>query len=128
MAHVLIVDDDADIRLAMRTLLEEIGGHTVIEAENGIVALERLRTMEEPSVVLLDLLMPGLDGVEVVQAVATDEVLASRHTYVLVSVSRRAMSEDISQRLGLAVPVVPKPFDMDQLLQTVEGADRRLRE
>lgn len=128
MAHVLIVDDDADIRMTMRALLEDIGGHTVLEAADGESGLERLRASEERLVVLLDLLMPGLDGIEVLQAVAADKQLATRHAYVLVSVSRRALTEDLGPSLGLAVPVVPKPFDMDVLLDAVAEADSHIHE
>ena len=128
MAHVLIVDDDADIRLTMRALLEDIGGHTVLEAADGVSGLEQLRASEERLVVLLDLLMPGLDGIGVLQAVAADEQLATRHAYMLVSVSRRARSEDFGPSLGLAVLVVPKPFDMDVLLAAVAEADSRIHE
>lgn len=130
MAHVLVVDDDEDIRMSMRTLLEEIGGHHVHEASDGIEALAHLRESTEPLVVLLDLLMPGLDGIGVLQTVAQDEELATRHAFVLVTVSRRATSSDFPASLALmiplAVPVIPKPFDINVLLQTVNDANRRL--
>lgn len=128
MSDVLIVDDDADIRESMRTLLEDIGGHTVVEAPDGLAALAILRSSERRYVVLLDMLMPGLDGIGVLQAVAMDADLASRHTYVLVTVSRRANSADFPSSLALVVPVVPKPFDMDVLLTTVAEAEQRLGE
>lgn len=126
MAHVLIVDDDADIRMSMRTMLEEIGGHTVLEAPDGLAALEILRSSEQRLVVLLDLLMPGLDGIGVLREVAADEGLASRHAYVLVTVSRLASSGELPPNLALPVPVVPKPFDMDVLLKTVAEAGSRI--
>jgi CheY-like chemotaxis protein len=126
VAHVLVVDDDEDIRLSMRTLLEDIGGHTVDEAANGLDALAYLRQCTEPLVVLLDLLMPGLDGIGVLQAVAQDEELATRHAYVLVTVSRRATSAEFPASLALTVPVIPKPFDINVLLQTVNEAGERL--
>ena len=122
----MIVDDDADIRLSMRMMLEEIGGHTVMEAADGASGLELLRASTEPLVVLLDLLMPGLDGIGVLQAVATDEHLATRHAYVVVTVSRRATSGEFPENLGMTLQVVPKPFDMDELLDTVAQADQRL--
>lgn len=126
MAHVLIVDDDADIRMSMRTLLEDIGGHSVLEAPDGLAALEILRSSEQRLVVLLDLLMPGLDGMGVLREVAADDTLASRHTYILVTVSRHASMPEVPPRLAALVPVVPKPFDMDVLLDTVADADRRI--
>lgn len=126
LATVLIVDDDADIRQALRILLEEIGGHQVVEAADGLAALEILRASEQRLVVLLDLLMPGLDGLGVLRAVAADARLASQHAYMLVTVSRRANTENFSESLALAVPVIPKPFDMDVLLEAVADAARGL--
>jgi two-component system chemotaxis response regulator CheY len=126
VAHVLIVDDDADIRMTMRTLLEDFGGHTVLEAADGVSALEQLRASEDALVVLLDLLMPKLDGIGVLQAVAADARLATRHAYVLVTVSRKAESATRLASLALAVPVVAKPFDISVLLETVAESDRRL--
>ena len=128
MAHILIVDDDDDIRMSMRALLEDIGAHTVLEASDGISGLERIRASEVPLIVLLDLLMPGLDGIGVLQAVAADEHLARRHAYVLVSVSRRATPANFPDSLALAVPVIPKPFDIATLLEVVGEADHRLHE
>ena len=128
MAHVLIIDDDMDIRLSMRMLLEDIGGHTVLEAPDGIRGLEVLRASEEPLVVLLDLLMPGLDGIGVLQAVAADERLATRHAYVVVTVSRKATMGEFPENLGFTLQVVPKTFDMNALLDTVSQADHRLQE
>lgn len=122
MAHVLIVDDDADIRLSMRSILEEIGGHTILEASDGLEALDILQSSEQRLVVLLDVLMPGLDGIGVLRKVVEDKDLAARHAYVLVTVSRHATSADFLSNLALDVPVVSKPFDMDVLLATVAEA------
>lgn len=126
MAHVLIVDDDADIRASMRMLLEDIGGHTVLEADDGLSALDVLRSSEHRMVVLLDLLMPAMDGISVLQEVAADEALASRHAFVLVTVSRRAMTREFPASLALAVPVLPKPFDMDSLLAIVHQSEQQI--
>ncbi len=126
MAHVLIVDDDEDIRFTVRAMLEDLGEHTVAEAADGPSALALLRAAAERYVVLLDLLMPNMDGIEVLREVAKDQRLATRHAYILVTVSRRAGSEELAQSLALAVPVVPKPFSLDTLLDTVGQASARL--
>jgi two-component system, chemotaxis family, chemotaxis protein CheY len=127
MADVLIVDDDADIRQALRTLLEDIGGHHVLEANDGLAALDILRSAPQHLVVLLDLLMPDLDGLGVLRAVAADARLSSQHAYLLVTVSRQATASDFADRLALAVPVIPKPFDIDLLLSAVADAEQRLQ-
>ena len=126
VAHVLVVDDDADIRISMRSLLEDIGGYTVIEAPDGLEALKILRASEDPLVVLLDLLMPGLDGMGVLREVAADEILVGKHTYVLVTVSRQEQPLAFSSNFALEVPVVSKPFDMDELLSVVAESERKI--
>ncbi len=128
MAHVLIVDDDPDIRSSMRTVLEEFGDHQVCEASDGLEALEQLRASAGPLVVLLDLLMPRLDGLGVLDAVAKDPALAYRHAYVLVTVSRVATATDFAGRFAMPVHVVPKPFDITALLDTVTDAASYLAE
>lgn len=126
MAHVLIVDDDEDIRFTMRAILEDFGGYIVSDAADGSSALALLRAAAERYIVLLDLLMPNMDGIEVLREVAKDQRLATRHAYILVTVSRRAESAELAQSLAFAVPVVPKPFSLDLLLDTVAQASERL--
>ena len=126
MAHVLIVDDDEDIRLSMRAVLEDLGGHTVQEAFDGIDGLEQLHTSEDALVVLVDLLMPKLDGFGVLEAVSTDQRLASRHAFILNTVSRRAMTNRLPAAITVPVEILAKPFDMDGLLAAVAQAEQRL--
>jgi len=126
MAHVLIVDDDDDIRFTVRAMLEDLGEHTVAEAADGPSALALLRATAERYIVLLDLLMPNMDGLEVLREVAKDERLVKRHAYILVTVSRQAESKELAQSLAFAVPIVPKPFSLDVLLDTVAQANARL--
>jgi len=67
MAKILIVDDSAMSRRILRRMLEA-AGHQVTEAEDGIVAIERY-FLEKPDVLLLDLIMKGLSGMEVLQKI-----------------------------------------------------------
>ena len=126
MAHVLIIDDDEAIRTAMRATLEEFGGYTVEEATDGKVGLDMIRAAQERLVVLLDLLMPGLDGLQVLQAVSADADLAARHAYVLVTVSHRATSPELTKDLNMPVAVITKPFDISEILDMVAEASQRL--
>ena len=77
--NVLIVDDEAPARVRLRQLLEEDGAHTVIgEAGNGKRALE-LAAELEPDVVLMDIRMPGLNGIETAHHLNTFENPPARH-------------------------------------------------
>lgn len=125
--HVLVVDDDDDLRASLRYLLE-MEGYEVEEARDGIEALDRLRTSEQRLVVLLDLMMPRLSGMEVLNAVAADERLAERHAYLIVTANRDTIQPPFSGLLRrLEVPVVMKPYDVDEILAVVAKVTRKLQ-
>lgn len=124
--RVLIVDDDAAIRATLRALLEE-EGYAVAEACDGLTALEAMRS-SPGGVVLLDLMMPVLDGASVLRAVATEDDLADAYVFVLVTAATNTRSPALRELLArLAVPVVHKPFELEELLAVVERAAARVR-
>lgn len=120
-ARVLVVDDEAEIRAALRMVLED-AGYAVDEASNGREALATLRESLDPLVVLLDYMMPVMDGGELLRAVrADDEGRLRRHAYiVLTAASQLASLEDALASVGGWV--VPKPFDIDQIVGQVARA------
>jgi two-component system, response regulator, stage 0 sporulation protein F len=125
--HVLVVDDDQDIRDTLVLLLREEGYET-FEAPDGQPALERLRQSQERMVVLLDMQMPGVDGLAVLEAVAAQAQLATRHAYILVTAyGGRTMPLKMANLLvELNVPILPKPFDINTVLEAVHQAELRL--
>jgi len=126
MAPILVVDDDDAIRETLRLLLED-AGYEVAEAGDGIGALRILRASSRPMVVLLDLMMPRLNGYQVLAAVAADAHLLRTHAYIMVTASPRARRFTL-ERLGhqMSVPCMEKPFDLDDLLALVEQAATRV--
>jgi len=126
MADVLIVDDDDDIRLTLRMFLEEMSAYTVWDAADGVSGLAHIRASERPLVVLLDWRMPRLGGLGVLEAVAQDASLATRHAFILITMSQQAAQMDFLARMGLRVTHIPKPFDLSLLLLAVVEAERRL--
>jgi CheY-like chemotaxis protein len=123
--QVLVVDDDLDIRVTLREALED-EGHEVVEASDGVAALRAMRASTRPMVVLLDLMMPRLDGEGVLHEVVGDRQLA-QHVYFLVTAKGNAISEGLRTLLqSLSVPVLPKPVDLDELLDLVARAAARL--
>lgn len=126
MMRALVVDDDVDTRDVVRLLLEDVG-YVVSEAKDGEQALDMLRASDVPLVVLLDLDLPRIDGVEVLRAVARDARLSGRNAFVLltaVSHSRYQAAAEICATLS--VPIMLKPFNLDALLTTVAAAAHRL--
>jgi CheY-like chemotaxis protein len=126
MTRVLLVDDDRSIRETVRLVLED-AGYQVLEAADGLAALEMLRNAPSGLVVLLDLMMPKLDGAGVLGVVAGDRRLAQRHTFILTTATHQTLSLAFANLLAnLSVPVLRKPFELDELLATVERSSQRL--
>ncbi len=126
MPSIVVVDDDPEIRATLRFLLEDFG-YAVEEAADGIEAIEFLQQANAPCVVLLDLMMPRLDGQGVLEEVARDGMLLNRHQYLLMTAQGRTIplaTEAYRQRYEL--PLVTKPFDIDYLLGVIDSAAQHL--
>ncbi len=120
------MDDDDATRKTLRMALEE-EGYVVEEAADGAAALAKLRASAERVVALLDLLMPGMNGFEVLDAVAADAILSSRHAYIILSVASEARPPELDTLIAsLHAPFLVKPFDIDQLLAMVAEASECL--
>ncbi|HEY3595596.1 MAG TPA: hybrid sensor histidine kinase/response regulator, partial [Polyangiaceae bacterium] len=108
--RILIVDDDDNIRDSLREVFEE-EGYEATTASNGREALELLsQGTSRPDVVILDLVLPVLDGSKVYQAMQADATLSKIPVIVSTSNPARAPS---------GVIVVPKPLKLDRLLDVV---------
>jgi two-component system, OmpR family, phosphate regulon response regulator PhoB len=123
---VLVVDDDTIIREGIRAALED-SGYVVYEAPDGRSAIDRLRTSPAPLVVLLDWMMPGIDGMQVLRALHRDSAAVQRHAYLLMTA---ALDDppiaDLSLPVDVAIDVLRKPFDLDDLLTSVAQMATRL--
>ncbi len=75
MSKILVVDDHEEIRDALAAILDE-EGHDVLHAENGLIGLERA-VNDSPDVILLDIAMPRMDGLEVLRKLKSDPVTES---------------------------------------------------
>jgi CheY-like chemotaxis protein len=119
---VLLVDDEEAIRTICRVNLEG-DGLAVVEAKDGAEALEEIRS-QHPSLVLLDVMMPGIDGWRVAERLAADE---QTQGIPVVFLSARASQEDRlrAQELG-AVGYVVKPFDPLELAGTLRDVLERI--
>ncbi|HEX6122626.1 MAG TPA: response regulator [Ktedonobacterales bacterium] len=120
---VLVVDDDASIRETLHELLAD-AGYVVNEARDGLQALDHLRKAPEPVIVLLDLMMPRMDGAAVLGAVAGDSGRLRRHAYIMMTAGHQTLSLAFAHLLSdLDVQVIYKPFDIDRLLDLI-GSQR----
>ena len=119
---ILIVEDEDDIRTIIRLSLERLGGMAVIEAGGGRAALE-LALSERPDAILLDVMMPELDGAATLQALRRDEATAR---IPVIFLTAKALPGEVERlrRLG-AVAVLTKPFDPAALAGQVRAAVER---
>lgn len=120
MTQILLVEDDNDIRETIGEVLEE-EGYRVITAANGIEALERLKdTSHVPDLILLDLMMPGMDG----WRFRSEQLKLERGANIpLLVLSADGQTQDVATGLG-AVGCLRKPVDLDQLLATLAELTR----
>jgi two-component system response regulator MprA len=112
---LLLVEDDDDVRDAIAASLRD-EGYVVAEAGNGRLALEWLRRNADPCLVLLDLWMPVMSGVEMRAQMVQDPRLAA---LPLVVVTAAGDGKAQAEEMG-AIGYLRKPLDLRDLLETVE--------
>jgi len=116
MTRALVVDDDDSIRMVAEVALESVGGWEVLSADGGVAALE-LAATHRLDVILLDVMMPGLDGLETFRRLAADPATADIPV-ILVTAKVRVGDRVDWDGLGIA-GVIPKPFDPMTLARDV---------
>ncbi len=116
---VLLIDDNEDVRVSMKTLLE-LDGYQVIAAAEGEEALTRLRSGLDPCVILLDMLMPGKDGLQF-----RAEQLADPEFCTIPTIAYSANPGLESKAVLLGLPFIKKPDLPGSVLDVVERYSRR---
>ncbi len=106
MARILVVDDSPDVRLALATILED-AGHDVVEAEDGEQVFD-LAISERPDLVLLDVMMPRVNGFD---ALATLKADTRTNPIPVIMVTAKGRPEDMAMARSLgAVEYITKPW------------------
>lgn len=119
--RILIIDDDADMRRLISFLLED-AGYAVYQADSGARGLDMART-QHPDIVLLDVLMPGMDGFEVCRCLKKDPML--RHSFVLLMSGGQISSEAQAEILEEAADdYIIRPFDTREFLARIKAIAR----
>ncbi|MET0283670.1 MAG: response regulator [Polyangiales bacterium] len=116
-SRILLVEDDADIRESIKDVLED-EGYVVAEAGNGVEALDRLRTDALPDLILLDLMMPVMNGLQFHQELVKD---AAWRAIPIVVLSADADARNKAAAMK-ALDVIEKPVELERLFQTVARA------
>lgn len=121
-ARIVIAEDEAIIRLDLREMLEEEGYEVVGEAGSGEAALSLTRELK-PDLVILDIVMPGMDGLTAAGKINEEELAA---VLILTAFSQRDLVEQATKTGAMAYLV--KPFDNQDLVPAVELAMARWAE
>lgn len=109
---ILIIEDDEGIRATLRLMLE-IEGYRIATAGNGKEGLEQLPRMERPCLILLDLMMPVMNGWEFMQVLEKDMILATIPVVIVTAYGTRGIE---TKAQGL----IKKPIKLDELLSIVK--------
>ena len=112
MKTVMVVDDEPDNRNTVKTILEK-NGFRIILAEDGDDCLEKLKK-ERPSLILMDIMMPGTPVRQVVQKIKGIKIV-----YLSVVRMSEAEKEDLLEQKNI-VGFINKPFDLDNLIKQVK--------
>jgi response regulator NasT len=120
--RVVIAEDEAIIRLDLRETLEEEGYEVVGEAGRGDTAVELIRELR-PDLAILDIKMPGMDGLEVARHITAERICG---VLILTAFSQREIIEEARDAGALAYLV--KPFQKSDLIPAIEVAIGRFRE
>ena len=124
LRSILYVEDEADIQAVARLALEAVGGFSVTICSSGAEAVERAPEVR-PDLILLDVMMPGMDGVNTLRALRKIPEMAA--TPVIFITAKAQQSEIRHFRELGALDVIAKPFDpmalSDQIREIYEAAD-----
>ena len=119
MKTILIVDDEVDIRDILRIRLANQPHFRILEAANGTDALELTR-QQRPDLIILDWLMPGFSGMEVLKALRESPELTSIPV-IMMTVKSELSAQAEGQAMGVVAYLI-KPFDSTRLMETVQKA------
>jgi CheY-like chemotaxis protein len=126
LQRILYVEDDPDIREVAAIALEVVGGYQLKACDSGHVALQAIESFD-PDLLLLDVMMPEMDGPETLQALR-DKGLLAEHVPV-VFMTAKVHPEEIARYRELgAFDVISKPFDPMNLAKEVGSIWERFRE
>ena len=116
---ILIVDDNPDVRFGVKVGLENhVEKINLIEIENGKKCIEYLESNPNPDLILLDIMMPEMDGWEVASRIKDNPVWKNIPIFFLT-----AKNDPYSESFGKLVSskYISKPFDLNELIKSIDG-------
>ncbi len=114
---ILIVDDEPDLVQTLRDRLE-MNGYNIITAGNGREGLEKV-LQEKPNIVLLDVIMPIMDGLETLEALRKHP--ETKNVAVIMLTARSQRQDIVRAKVCGITDYVVKPFDLTELIEKIEN-------
>ncbi|SHE94430.1 two-component system, chemotaxis family, response regulator CheY [Caldanaerobius fijiensis DSM 17918] len=115
MKKILVVDDAVFMRMMLKDILKKNGYESIVEAENGVVAVEKYKE-EKPDLVLMDITMPEMDGIQAVRAIKAIDPNAK--IVMCSAMGQQAMVIEAIQ--AGARDFIVKPFQHDRVIEAVK--------
>ena len=122
---ILLVDDDADFTEATKLLLES-RSYEVTVAHDGKEGLKKVQT-EEPNLIILDVMMPEMDGYEVCAKLKSDPRFKDIPVLLLTAVGEAISTTKYTKEMGMKIEAddyIPKPVELNELVERVENLFR----
>ena len=119
---ILLIDDDPDLVVAIKSVLESRSDYQVVTASDGVFGIPIARA-EKPDLIILDVIMPFEDGFTVAKQLKADPVLSEIPIIILTSFSRRKGETYVSVAQGMeleAEAYIEKPVSPQELIQKIE--------
>lgn len=113
---ILVADDEEDIKMVLQMYLEN-NGYEVVTAFDGLDAVSKIRD-ERPDLVLMDIMMPVIDGVEVTRQIKADETTKDIPVIMLTAAAQSSMVEKAME--AGACEYIAKPFEPEHVQQAIE--------
>ncbi len=122
MAKILVIDDDHDLAETIKSVLKYAGYEVLLshEGKDGLIKAKE----HKPDLILLDIMMPGMDGSEAVQALKSDPLVKDVPVIFLtglISSEDRTMGVEGINIGGIRYPSMAKPFENEKLLKIIKG-------
>lgn len=113
---ILLAEDDSNIAMIAKVVLEKVGGHTVEVAQDGNIAIAKVNA-DNYDLVILDGMMPGLSGVEVAQKINSTK----GKSLPIIFMSAKSNLQDVKEFLDLGLGYIQKPFEPKELCQKIDS-------
>jgi two-component system OmpR family response regulator len=118
MNKILHIEDEVDIQEVAHMALEDVGGFTVTAASSGLEGLAMAQSLN-PDLILLDVMMPGMDGLETLKALRENP---ATNSIPIIFMTAKVQSQEMARYRAIgALGVIPKPFDPMTLAEEVRA-------